>query len=138
MKKSDCVFCKIVSGDIPSYKIHEDDEFLAILDISQFTEGHTIVIPKKHFDKIWDIAGIGEYFAFVQEIGNHFRDLGYKYVDTLTFGRMVSHSHVHVVPHNGDNDDWNRALNVIGNYQKDDSRHPDNEKGKRLMKNFAF
>ena len=138
MKKSDCIFCKIISGEIPSCKIHEDDEFLAILDIAQFTEGHTIVIPKEHFDTMWDVPNIGEYLAFVQKVGNHFRGLEYKYVDTLTFGRMVLHSHVHIVPHNGDSDDWEKALQVIGEYQQDPSRHPNNDKGKKLIKKFSF
>ena len=49
MKEMD-VFCKIVNGDIPCYKVYEDDYVLAFLDISQVTKGHTLVIPKKHYD----------------------------------------------------------------------------------------
>ena len=45
---SDCIFCKIVAGEIPASKVYEDDHFLAFLDISQVTPGHTLVIPKKH------------------------------------------------------------------------------------------
>ena len=49
------VFCKIVSGEIPSAKIYEDDDVLAILDLSQATKGHTLVISKKHFSNLLDI-----------------------------------------------------------------------------------
>ena len=44
----DCIFCKIIAGDIPSSKVYEDEEVLAFLDISQVTPGHTLVVPKKH------------------------------------------------------------------------------------------
>ena len=50
MRKDDCIFCKIVEGKIPSAKVYEDDDVLAFLDISQTTEGHTLVIPKEHYD----------------------------------------------------------------------------------------
>ena len=48
----DCIFCKIVRGEIPCYKVYEDDEVLAFLDISQTTKGHTLVIPKEHFQNM--------------------------------------------------------------------------------------
>ena len=47
---TDCLFCKIVNGEIPSTKIYEDDDVIAFLDISQTTIGHTLVVPKQHFD----------------------------------------------------------------------------------------
>ena len=50
-----CVFCKIVNGEIPSFKIYESDHALAFLDISQNTVGHTLVIPKKHFENIFEL-----------------------------------------------------------------------------------
>ena len=50
MKKQDCIFCRITEGEIPSYKIYEDDEFIAILDIFPNTKGMTLLIPKEHFD----------------------------------------------------------------------------------------
>ena len=48
----DCIFCKIIAGEIPSTKVYEDDEVLAFLDISQVTPGHTLVVPKKHVANI--------------------------------------------------------------------------------------
>ena len=50
-----CVFCKIIQGEIPSYKVYEDDKVLAILDISQATIGHTLVMPKTHHETIFDL-----------------------------------------------------------------------------------
>src|SRR5690554_7389797 len=50
-----CVFCKIVEGEIPAYKVYEDDDILAFLDISQVTVGHTLVIPKKHYENIFEL-----------------------------------------------------------------------------------
>ena len=66
-----CIFCKIVEGYIPSYKIYETDNFLAFLDIAQFSEGHTLVIPKTHYRFVWDVPNIGEYFQVVQKVAQH-------------------------------------------------------------------
>jgi len=65
-----CIFCKIVKGDIPCYKIYENDKFLAFLDISEFTPGHTLVIPKKHYRFIWDVEDIEEYASVIKKICN--------------------------------------------------------------------
>ncbi|ARK29173.1 HIT-like protein [Halalkalibacter krulwichiae] len=52
---SNCVFCKIIKGDIPTSKVYEDDHVLAFLDISQVTKGHTLVIPKDHHTNVFDL-----------------------------------------------------------------------------------
>ncbi len=135
----DCIFCKIVKGEIPCYKIYEDDNYLAFLDLSNFTEGHTLVIPKKHFRFVWDVEDIEGYFKVVQKISNHFRnDLKYSYVDTLTFGRMIPHAHVHIVPHNYDNDDWKTALDGIGELQSNPDRRLCQEVGERIAAKFRM
>ncbi|MDD3661892.1 MAG: HIT domain-containing protein [Candidatus Dojkabacteria bacterium] len=138
MLKDDCIFCNIIKGIVPSLKIHENDKYLAILDIAQFTEGHTIVIPKDHIEFVWDAPQIGEYFEFVKKIGDHYRELGYSYVDVLTFGRLVHHAHVHLVPHKGDDPDWKQALSVIGEYQVDPSRRPGADKGEKIAEKFRM
>jgi len=51
----ECIFCKIVKGEIPSKKVYEDENFLAFLDISPIAEGHTLIIPKEHFETILDV-----------------------------------------------------------------------------------
>ncbi len=100
------IFCKIIDGEIPSSKVYEDDEVLAILDISQVTRGHTLVMPKKHYDnflacpkdvmhKVYDVA---------QRIGQaEVQVLGAKGVNILTnvgekAGQSINHFHVHVIP----------------------------------------
>ncbi len=110
--KSTCIFCQIVNGEIPCYKLYEDDDVLAFLDISQVTKGHTLVVSKKHYDnflatpkdivhKVMDVA---------QRIGQvQIRMLGAKGVNILTncyqeAGQTVMHFHVHVIPRYGIND----------------------------------
>ena len=100
------VFCKIIDGEIPSSVVYEDDDVLAILDISQTTRGHTLVMPKKHYDsflscpqeemhKVMDVARrIGQAEISI---------LGAKGVNILTnvgevAGQSVPHFHVHVIP----------------------------------------
>jgi histidine triad (HIT) family protein len=136
---SDCIFCKIVKGDIPAYKVYEDDDFMAFLDIAEFVEGHTLVIPKKHYRFFWDIDNVGEYYECVSKICNHYtKDLGFKFVDTLTFGRMVPHAHVHLVPHNGENTEWQNSLERVFAMQHDEDRRLTKERGERLVKKFAL
>ncbi len=117
-----CIFCRIVADEIPSYKIAEDDNFLAILDIAQFVDGHTLVIPKEHFEFVWDVPNVEQYYKFIASLGNHYRNLGFKYVDTLTLGRMVRHAHVHLLPHNDDNETWTRVQKEIDTIQLDEER----------------
>ena len=130
-----CIFCKIVKNEIPAYKVYEDEKYLAILDLAQFTQGHTIVIPKLHHTYVWDVEDDG-YFAVARKIANHYKSLGYKFVDSAIFGRMVPHAHINLVPHNVDNNDWENALTNIGNMQKDKSRWPSKEQGEELVKKF--
>jgi histidine triad (HIT) family protein len=132
----DCIFCKIVKREIPSYTIYEDKKYLGFLDISQFTPGHTIVIPKNHIEFIWDSKEIGKYFAITQKIAKHFRSLGFKYVDSLTFGRKVPHAHVHLVPHNGNPKDYKKALLGLGILQEDTSRRLTPSSGQKLVQKF--
>lgn len=117
-----CIFCKIVKGEIPCYKIHENDDFLAFLDIAQFSEGHTIIIPKKHFRFIWDIDNVGKFYEFAVEVANHFRSLGYEFVDSASFGRLVPHAHYHLIPHKLEGSDWEKSIKNLGEMQKDLNR----------------
>ena len=70
---SDCIFCKIVAGDIPASKVYEDEHFLAFLDISQVTAGHTLVIPKKHARNLLEMAPneTGELFEVVSQVAKN-------------------------------------------------------------------
>lgn len=132
-----CVFCKIIRKEIPSYTIYEDEKYLAILDISQLSKGHTLVIPKKHHKFVWDVEDSG-YFEVAKKIANHFRSLGYKYVDCAVFGRMIEHSHIHLIPHNDEGEDWNIACEDIFKLQEDRSRWPSREVGESVANQFRL
>jgi len=101
-----CVFCKIVQGELPCYKIYEDKDFLAFLDIAPFTEGHTQVIPKKHYRWVWDLpAGrqaspnIGQFFKIAQKIANHYQKvLKDKFVASIIWGQLAEHAHIQILP----------------------------------------
>ncbi len=100
------VFCKIIDGEIPSTKVYEDDDVLAILDISQVTKGHTLVMPKKHYDNYLSCPKetMHKVFDVAQRIGQaEMQVLGAKGVNILTnvgepAGQSVNHFHVHVIP----------------------------------------
>ena len=107
-----CIFCKIINGDIPSKKIYEDEDILAILDISQATKGHTLVIPKKHFDNLLSIDD-NEYLKVMKKV----KDLAKVIVKAFdakgcnilnncnsVAGQSVMHFHVHIIPRYEEND----------------------------------
>lgn len=100
------VFCKIVAGEIPCYKLYEDADVLAFLDISQVTKGHALVIPKEHYDTFLSCPEklMHKVFDVAQRIGQiSIQFLGAKGVNILTncyevAGQSVKHFHVHVIP----------------------------------------
>lgn len=100
------IFCKIIDGDIPSTRVYEDDDVLAILDISQTTRGHTLVMPKKHYESLLDCPKetLTKVMLIAQRIGQaEVSVLGAKGVNILTncgemAGQTVPHFHVHVIP----------------------------------------
>jgi histidine triad (HIT) family protein len=95
----DCVFCKIVKGQIPSYKIYEDKKYLAFLDISPLNLGHSLVVPKKHFRWTWDVPEFGEYWEVAKKVAKATRKAtGAFMVEFLTHGTDINHAHIWVVP----------------------------------------
>ena len=95
----DCVFCKIVKGEIPSYKVYEDEKFIAFLDIKPRNPGHTLVIPKEHFRWVWDVPYLGEYFEVVGKIANAIRKaMNTRWVVALVIGEEVPHAHIWLIP----------------------------------------
>jgi len=100
------IFCQIVAGEIPSVKVYEDDDVLAILDISQTTRGHALVMAKKHYDSFLDCPAetMHKVYDVAQRLGQaEMAVLGAKGVNILTnigeaAGQSVSHFHVHVIP----------------------------------------
>lgn len=95
----DCVFCKIVAGKTPSYKIYEDNDFLAFLDIRPLNPGHTLIIPKKHYRWVWDVPNIGKYYEVVGKIANATRRaFDTDWVVSFVSGDEIPHAHVWLVP----------------------------------------
>lgn len=97
----DSIFTKIVKGEIPCHKIYEDDETLAFLDINPIAEGHTLVIPKKQVEFVWELDD-ADYTALMLTVKKVARRLDEvmpaKYVGELVVGTDVPHAHVHLVP----------------------------------------
>ena len=115
---SDCIFCKIVAGEIPSYKIYEDADYLAFLDLSQICDGHTLVIPKKHYRWVWEVEDVGGYYQVVARVAKHFQQVtNNESVVSAVFGEQVPHAHIHLLPQTRGNremvvDTWNKALGM--------------------------
>lgn len=98
---SDSIFTKIIRGEIPSHKIYEDDKTFAFLDIHPKTPGHTLVIPKKEVEFVWDLENedYQAVMATVKKVAQRLRVvLGQPYVGELVLGIDVPHAHVHVYP----------------------------------------
>lgn len=120
-----CIFCKIINQEIPSYKIYEDEKIYAFLDISQSTKGHTLIIPKEHVTDIFDYNEelASDVFARIPKIArsiekaflemeglniiNNNRELAYQ---------TVFHSHIHLIPRYSKQDDFSIHF---GNHQAD-------------------
>ena len=107
-----CIFCSIIKGDIPSKKVYEDEDTLAILDISQTTEGHTLVMPKKHYDNFLAMPTdeFGRLMEKTKEIAAKVvKNLNAKGCNILintneVAGQSVMHTHVHIIPRYDEND----------------------------------
>jgi len=95
------IFTKIVNGDIPSYKIAENDKFLAFLDIMPLAEGHTLVIPKVETDYIFDLEDeiLAELMVFSKSVAKTIEThIQCKRIGIAVIGLEVPHAHVHLVP----------------------------------------
>jgi len=98
------IFSRIASGEIPCYKVAEEEHFLAFLDINPLAGGHTLVIPKKETDYIFDLEGdeYCELFAFARRVGKAIGDvIPCKRVGITVIGLEVPHAHIHLIPING-------------------------------------
>jgi len=101
----DCIFCKIVTGEIPAYKIYEDDNLIAILDISQATKGHTLLISKTHRKNLYELDSnlASQMFSIVPKISNAikkaFNPIGLNVlINTEKPLQTVNHFHIHIIP----------------------------------------
>ena len=102
----DCIFCKIVSGEIPSKKVYEDDSAVAFLDINPANKGHVLVAAKKHFENIFDVPDsyLKNVVSAVKTISGRIKSkLGCNDINIVQnngryAGQIVSHIHFHVIP----------------------------------------
>lgn len=95
------IFTKIVNGEIPAYKVAENDQFLSFLDAMPLVEGHTLVIPKKEVDLIFDIDSedYKELWAFAQQVAQKMkRAYPDKRIAVAVVGLEVPHAHIHLIP----------------------------------------
>jgi histidine triad (HIT) family protein len=104
----ECVFCKIVKGELPCKKVYENDNFLAFLDINPKAEGHTVMISKQHYRTILDLPkSLGmELLDAVKEVSmklmNEKKGAGFNVIvnNFPAAGQVVDHVHVHIIPRN--------------------------------------
>ena len=95
------IFTKIINGDIPSYKIYEDEKTFAFLDINPETKGHTLVVPKTEVDKIYDLSDEDYHalMATVKKLSRHMEKTLKKRTLWKVVGTDVPHAHVHLMPY---------------------------------------
>ncbi|MBD8003792.1 HIT family protein [Bacillus norwichensis] len=126
---SNCIFCKIVNGELPSAKIFENEDILAFLDISQITKGHTLVIPKVHKEDIFEMdeETAAKLFSAVPQIAHAIKDqFGAKGMNLLNnngsfAGQEVFHYHMHLIPRYDANDGFStRFVSHQSEYTSED------------------
>lgn len=109
---SDCVFCKIINGELPSAKVYEDEHVFAFLDLSQVTKGHTLVIPKEHVPNVYELSEevAANLFKAVPKIANAVKNayepIGLNVLNNNgeAAGQSVFHIHLHIIPRYGKGD----------------------------------
>lgn len=129
----DCIFCKIINGEIPSYTVYEDDVVKAFLDISQNTPGHTLVVPKKHVKDIfeYDADLAAAVFSRLPKIARAIRDSnpdiqGMNIINNNgeVAYQSVFHSHIHLIPRYSKRDKF--SINFSDNSAKyNDAKYQD-------------
>lgn len=128
----DSIFTRIIKGEIPSHKIYEDDKTFAFLDIHPKKPGHTLVVPKKQVEFLWDLddEDYKAVMATVKKVGLRIREvLGGPYVGMLVVGIDVPHAHVHVYPF---------ATMAESRFIPDPNADPDHEALATIAKKLAF
>ena len=107
-----CIFCKIAKHEIPGKIVYEDDLCLAFLDLSQTTDGHTLVIPKQHFDYFLDVDAkiLAHMIQVAQQVAKNLEEKldakGFNIITNMNevAGQSVKHFHIHIIPRYDEND----------------------------------
>ena len=132
---TDCIFCKVIAGEIPSYTVYEDDVVKAFLDISQGTPGHTLVVPKKHVKDLFaydeDLAAavfsrLPKIARAVKKSNPAIKGMNIINNNGEVAYQSVFHSHIHLVPRYTDQDDFKIIF-------KDNSAKYDEDKYKEIQ-----
>lgn len=105
-KDPNCIFCKIIAGEIPADKIFEDDDFIAFLDIKPNNLGHTLLVPKAHHKNIFDLpddllAKLGKHIQIIASAvlkGTEATGVNVGMNNGATAGQLVWHAHIHLIP----------------------------------------
>lgn len=106
MKKADCIFCKIINGEIPSTTIYEDDQFRVILDLGPATKGHALILPKEHYANIYEIPDdtLSGVILLAKKMAMRMTDKlhadGFNLIQNNgeVAGQTVMHYHMHLIP----------------------------------------
>lgn len=111
------IFSRIVAGEIPSYKVAEDDRYYAFLDINPLAKGHTLVIPKQEVDYFYDLDDetLQGMIVFAKQVAQKIKAFsGCKKVATVVLGLEVPHAHIHLIPMNSEKDvDFTREKLIL-------------------------
>ena len=111
------IFSRIVAGEIPSYKVAEDDRYYAFLDINPLAKGHTLVIPKQEVDYLYDLDDetLQGMIVFAKQVAQKIKAFsGCKKVATVVLGLEVPHAHIHLIPMNSEKDvDFTRKKLIL-------------------------
>jgi histidine triad (HIT) family protein len=129
---TDSIFTKIIKGEIPCHKIYEDNKTFAFLDIHPKTPGHTLIVPKKQVEFVWDLADedYQALMATVKKVALRLRDvLGGPYIGELVIGIDVPHAHIHVYPF---------ATAEESRYVPDQAADPDHDALAQVAQILAF
>ena len=95
------IFSRIIAGEIPSYKVAEDENYYAFLDINPLTEGHTLVVPKKEIDYIFDLDDdtLTDMMLFAKQVATKIKQkIDCKRVAMVVLGLEIPHAHIHLIP----------------------------------------
>lgn len=101
------IFSRIIAGEIPSYKVAEDDRYYAFLDINPLTKGHTLVVPKQEVDYLFDLDDrtIGDMMVFAKRVAAQIKqNIDCARVAVVVLGLEVPHAHIHLIPIQSEND----------------------------------
>lgn len=117
---NDCIFCKIIDGEIDSKKIYEDDNVFAMLDAEPLSPGHALVLPKQHSSNILDLPDnkVGEYFEGVKKVVGMIEESlepdGFTHGINHNVGQAVDHLHFHIIPR-WNNDGGSNLHSIVSN-----------------------